>query len=111
MKYRFYLRLKVQDDNWINVGKNHEIQWDSRDLIKASSGWLIINQERIGTASDMVPKLHKGIFELKSASEVYMEYELNHGLGTIKNVLSFYEELLQDCKQYPYTELCGCVAS
>lgn len=38
MKYRFYLRLKLQDDNWVRVGKSHEIQWENRDLIKASSG-------------------------------------------------------------------------
>ena len=111
MKYRFYLRLKVQDDKWVNVGENHEIQWDNRDLINASSGWLIVNQEKFGAASDLVPRLYKGIWELKNASDIYTEYELNHGLGTIKNVLSFYEELLQDCKQYPYTELFGCVAS
>ncbi|HVI41888.1 MAG TPA: hypothetical protein VM577_14655 [Anaerovoracaceae bacterium] len=110
MKYRFYLRLKLQDDNWVEVGNRHEIEWDNRDLIKASSGWLIVNQEKIGTASDLIPKLHKGIIELKNSSETYMEYELNHGLGTIKNVLAFYEELLQDCNQFPYTELCGCIA-
>jgi hypothetical protein len=80
-------------------------------LIKASSGWLIVNQEKIGIASDFVPKLHKGIWELQHDSGSYQEYELNHGLGTVKNVLKFYEELLNDCQQYPYTELCGCVAS
>ncbi|MEL7654662.1 MAG: hypothetical protein AAGU75_01995 [Bacillota bacterium] len=111
MKYRFYLRLKVQENNWVKVGSDHDINWDNRDLVKASSGWLIVNQEKVGTASDIVPKLHKGILELKNASENYSEYELNHGLGTIKNVLTFYEKLLQDCQQYPFTELCGCVAS
>jgi hypothetical protein len=110
MKYRFYLRLKLQDDNWVKVGKPHEIQWENRDLINASSGWLIVNQEKFGIASDFVPKLHKGIWELKHDSQSYQEYELHHGLGTIKNVLKFYEELLNDCQQYPYTELCGCIA-
>ena len=111
MKYRFYLRLKVREDIWVNVGRNHDIQWDNRDLIKASSGWLIINQEKFGSASDLISRLQKGIWELKNASDSYMEYELRQGLGTIKNVLSFYEGLLQDCQQYPYTELCGCVAN
>lgn len=111
MKYRLYLRVKMQDDNWVKIGKNHEIQWESRDLIKASSGWLIVNQDKIGMASDFVPKLHKGIMELQNSSDTYREYELMHGLGTIKSVLSFYEELLRDCQRYPYTELCGCVAS
>jgi len=110
MKYRFYLCLKVNDGNTVNVGKVHEIQWDTRDLIKASSGWLIVNQEKNGPASDFVPKLYKGILELKNSSETYTEYELHHGLGTIKNVLAFYEGLLHDCQQYPYTELCGGIA-
>lgn len=110
MKYRFYLRLNIPDGNWIKVGKDHEIQWDNRDLIKASSGWLIVNQEKVGMASDFVPKLHRGILELKNSTDAYSEYELHHGLGTIKNVLSFYEKLLQDCQQYPYSELYGCIA-
>ena len=109
MKYRFYLRLNVTDGNWVRVGKIHEIQWDDRDLIKATSGWLIINKEVFGTASDLVPRLHKGILELKNSPDSYREYELSHGLGTIKAVLAFYEGLLQDCRQYPYTELCGCI--
>lgn len=110
MRYRFYLRLNIPGGNWVKVGENHEIQWESRDLIKASSGWFIVNQERIGVASEFVPKLHKGILELKNSSESYASYELNHGFGTIKNVLNFYEGLLQDCQQYPFTELCGCIA-
>lgn len=109
MKYRICLRLKIQDGSWIKVGANHEIQWDHRDLIKASSGWLIINTERLGNASDFVPKLHKGIWELKNSSDRYSRYELELGLGTIKNILTFYERLLKDCNQYPYTELCGSV--
>jgi len=110
MKYRFYLRLNVSDGNTVHVGETHEIQWDTRDLIKASSGWLILNQEKVGIASDLVPKLYKGILELKNSSEIYTEYELQHGLGTIKSVLTFYEDLLQDCQQYPFTELCGEIA-
>lgn len=110
MKYRFYLRLKIQEDKWITIGRNHEILWDYRDLIKASSGWQIVNQEKIGMASDFVPKLHKGIWELSNSSDTYMNFELDHGLGTIKNILSFYEGLLKDCQQYPYTELCGTIA-
>ncbi len=111
MKYRLYLRVKLQDDSWVIVGQNHEIQWDNRDLIKASCGWLIMNQDKFGMASDFVPKLHRGIMELQSSSNIYKEYEMMHGFGTIKSVLSFYEQLLIDCQKYPYTELCGCVAN
>lgn len=110
MRYRFYLQIKLQDDNWKMVGEYHEIQWDYRDLIKASSGWHIINRERVGQASDFVPKLRRGIIELRESADAYKEFELSLGLGTIKNVLSFYESLLNDCEKYPYTELFGSVA-
>lgn len=109
MKYYFYLRLNMPDGTRAKVGKTHEILWDNRDLIQASSGWLIINRENAGTASDLIPRLHKGIVELKSSSERYWEYELSHGLGTIKDVTAFFEGLLQDCRQYPYAQLCGSV--
>lgn len=110
MKYQFYLRLKIQDDQWVKVGENHEILWDNRDLIKASSGWLIVNQASLGSASDIIPKLRKGICELTYSPSNYYSFELDHGLGTIKSVLGFYTDLLADCKQYPYTELCGGIA-
>lgn len=109
MKYRFYMRLNTSDGNWVKVGNIHEIQWDTRDLIKASSGWIIVNKEKAANASDLIPKLHKGILELKNSPDTYFKYELDHGLGTIKNTLAFYEDLLQDCKQYPFAELCGTV--
>jgi len=107
MKYYFYLRIKMPDGTWAKVGNTHEISWDARDLIKSSSGWMIVNQEIVGTASEFIPKLHKGIEELKNSSEKYWEYELHLGLGTLKKVTDFYEGLLQDCRQYPFSELCG----
>lgn len=107
MKYRFYFRLKLHDDNWVKIGEDHIIHWDVRDLIKASSGWHIINQEKVSSATDLVPKLRRGIIELKDCSESYLEYERQHGFGTIKSVLAFYESLLSDCQKYPFSELCG----
>jgi hypothetical protein len=107
MKYRFYFRLKLQDENWVKIGEDHIIQWDVRDLIKASSGWQIINQEKVGSATDLVSKLRRGIIELREHPDTYLEYERQHGLGTIKNVIAFYESLLNDCQKYPFSELCG----
>lgn len=110
MKYSFFLRLKIQEDKWIRMGKNHIISWDIRDLISASSGWFIINQDRIKLASELVPTLQRGILELTQAPQSYEIYEMVHGLGTIKSVLNFYKDLLDDCKQFPYAELSGCVS-
>lgn len=111
MKYRFFLRLKIQENQWVLMGDNHIIAWDIRDLIKASSGWFIINKETVGLAFTLVPILQKGILELTQSPQIYANYEILHGLGTIENTLKFYHDLLEDCQQYPYTELCGCVNS
>jgi hypothetical protein len=111
MKYCFYLRLNTSGEDWVKVGESHEIQWDSRDLIKASSGWLIVNQEKAGIASEFIPMLHRGILELKNSPQAYMEYELSQGPGTIKNILAFYQALLRDCQEFPYSELCGGIAT
>jgi hypothetical protein len=86
MKYRFYLRVNIPGGNWIRVGENHENQWENRDLIKASVAGSLTIRKKVGMASDFVPKLHRGIQELKNSSENYSEYELSHGFGTIKNV-------------------------
>lgn len=108
MKYRFYLRLKINDD-WKEIGINHTIRWEVRDLIHASSGWQIMNQGCIGQASDIVPKLQKGIVELTQSPEKYTTYEVRHGFGTVKQVEKFYADLLDDCNKYPYGEICGTV--
>jgi hypothetical protein len=63
MMYYFYLRIKMPDGTWARVGKTHEISWDNRDLIKASSGWLIMNMDIAGTATDLYPNSTK---ELKN---------------------------------------------
>ena len=73
MRYRFYLRINLPEGNSVRIGENHEIQWDNRDIISASSGWLIVNQEKVGMASDVVIKLYRGIQELKNSPDNYRE--------------------------------------
>ncbi len=107
MDYRVFLRLKLQDGKWITMGEKHIIPWDMRDLIAASSGWSVMNQESSGLASAIVPKLEKGILELTQSPNVYSQYEILHGLGAIQDALKFYQNLLQDCKEHPFTELYG----
>ncbi len=107
MDYRVFLRLQLQEGKWITMGDNHIIPWDMRDLIAASSGWSVMNQESSGLASALVPKLEKGIWELTESPNLYYNYEISHGLGTIRETLEFYQNLLQDCREHPFTELYG----
>lgn len=111
MNYSIFLQLKVHENECINMGKNHIISWDTRDLIEASSGWFIFNQDRVRLASELIPMLQKGILELTQDPQSYEYYEMIHGYGTIKSVLVFYGNLLEDCRQYPYAELHGSMSA
>ncbi len=111
MKYNVFLRMQLQEGQWVTLGDNHTIPWETRDLVAASSGWSIINQESVGLASSLVPKLEKGIWELTQSPDFYSQYEILHGLGTINDTLDFYKDLLQDCKDHPFTELYGNVVA
>jgi hypothetical protein len=110
MNYSIQLRVKMQNDNWIPLGDRYNISWDLRDLIEASCGWSVINCQTAGTASEFIPKLKKGILELTNHPQAYENYEIEHGLGTIKEVLTFYESFLSECQGHPFAEIYGCVA-
>ncbi|MDD4571172.1 MAG: hypothetical protein PHN47_01605 [Clostridia bacterium] len=107
MKYLFFLRLKMPENQWLNFGESHIIKWQLRDIIAASSNWIIMNEKNMGQASNIIPNLQKGIMELTQHPKDYQSYEIAHGLGTIQEVLDFYQSLLKDCRRYPYTELYG----
>lgn len=111
MNYSIFLQLKIKEDKLMTMGGKHVISWDTRDIISASSGWFIINQDRTRLASELIPMLQKGILELTQDPQAYEIYEILHGLGTNKSILRFYKNLLEDCKQYPYAELHGCISA
>lgn len=91
----------------MTLGKSFKILWENRDLIAASSGWIVFNQESIAPADSLIPTLEKGIFELTQRQNVYRGYEIKHGIGTVQETLDFYRELLAACKERPYAELYG----
>jgi hypothetical protein len=93
------------------MGESHTVPWENRDLIAATSGWSVMNQEAISPASVLMPNLEKGIWELTNCPDCYVEFEVKHGLGTIKEVLLFYRGLLQDCLEHPFTELYGAIVT
>lgn len=107
MNYQFYIKLDVQENKEVKLSENHIISWNVRDLVSASSEWFIVNEGCIGKASTMIPVLQKGITQLKYFAKDYTKYEAMHGLGTIENVLKFYQSLLRDCMRYPNFLLCG----
>jgi len=38
-------------------------------------------------------------------AECYSLFELKHGIGAIDTMLKFYNELLKECREYPFAEL------
>jgi len=111
MNYRVSLRMQVQENEWVTLGESHMILWNYRDLIAASSGWILMNQVSFGLATALLPELDKGIMELTESKNAYTEYEIHYGPGTICEVLEFYRGLQQDCRGHRYTEVYGSIIS
>ncbi|MBW7571990.1 hypothetical protein [Caproiciproducens faecalis] len=111
MKYQVFLRVYTKEGQWISVGEKHPIVWTVRDLISASCGWTVLNQENIGSAKAFIPLLQRGIIELTHHESDYSNFEAMHGLGTLKDTLEFYRDLLNDCIDHPFCELYGVVTA
>lgn len=109
MNYLVSLQIQGNNNQNIRLGETHSILWDTRDLIYASSGLAVFNQQDIGPAKAMIPILEKGILELSQNTSSYARYDILFGLGTVKDVLEFYRGLLSDCMAHPYMELYGCI--
>lgn len=109
MDYLVSLQMNGTDNQKIEVGEGHHIPWDVRELVYASSGLAIFNDQQIGSASAMVPVLQKGILELSQNSADYSQYDILYGLGTVSDTLEFYSSLLSDCMAHPYAALYGCI--
>lgn len=107
MNYCVLLKLKIRENEWRKAGECHVISWNIRDLIAASSGWTILNEENFGPANSFLPVLQKGILELSQHAQAYIRFEVKHGVGTIRDTLLFYKGLLNDCKDYPLFDLYG----
>jgi len=106
MQFQILLGKKVENNRWISLGTPHLVPWEMRDLAEASAEWTMINQSRAAAATELIPKLEKGVFNLINSSERYSLFELKHGLGAIETMLKFYSGLLKECREYPFAELC-----
>lgn len=107
MQYQVSLGKKLEDGGRVTFGALHTLPWDLRDLIELSSGWTIVNHQRADFASELVPKLEKGIMELSNRREAYSFFQVKHGMDTIDDTVNFFHGLLGDCKDYPFAELYG----
>ncbi|HEX3018434.1 MAG TPA: hypothetical protein VHP31_11370 [Caproicibacter sp.] len=111
MDYLVMLEVELKDNQKLRLGSGHHILWDIRDLIFASSGLTILNQQDYGLARALIPLLQKGILELSQDSSSYSHYDVLYGLGTVSDALVFYRNLLSDCIAHPYAELYGCISA
>ncbi|MCI1966336.1 MAG: hypothetical protein LKJ17_09460 [Oscillospiraceae bacterium] len=111
MQYRVVLRIQVQENHWIKVGDDHKTLWEIRGLIEDTSGWVLLNQEKLGSTESLVPMFEKGILRLQNSPDSYLSYEAIGGMGTIQNTVEFYQNLMKDCREHPYAELYGEIAT
>lgn len=107
MNYSIELRMELPEKEFVSMGELHTIPWENRDLVEASSGLSFVNGDSVGLASSIVAKLEKGIWELTNCPDCYQQYEVKHGLGTVKEMLAFYRNMLQDCRDHPFASLYG----
>lgn len=108
VNYQGFLRVRIQKNELATIGNKHSFSWETRSLVEASSGWTVLNQGAKPIA-ETVPLLEHGILELTQNRQSYLSYEIQFGIGTIDSTLEFYRALLEDCRQYPFAELYGCV--
>lgn len=111
MNYHVILQMEKAKNEWMDLGQEFVFPWDTRDLIEASSGWVVVNEQNYGFANDLVSELEKGILELMRNKDFYMQYEVLHGIGAIRDTLQFYRDLLKACREYPYAHVYGSVNS
>ncbi|MPM75699.1 hypothetical protein SDC9_122693 [bioreactor metagenome] len=105
MQFQILLGKKMENNRWISLGTPHLVPWEMRDLAEASAGWTMINQSRAAAATELIPKLETGVFNLMNRPECYSLFELKHGIGAIDTMLKFFSGLLKECREYPFAEL------
>lgn len=54
-------------------------------------------------AGDIIPLLEQGLKRLKEDKEYFEQFNPPNGWGTYEGFVSFVEELLNNCKEYPNT--------
>lgn len=98
MSYDISFKVKVEGvDAWVRVGDcTANITWNVREIITRSTGLEWKNEENNGLCKDVIPKIEKGLEELRKNGIKYKKYEAKNGWGTVAGTKRFFATILDD---------------
>lgn len=76
------------------------LNWEAKDMLKASTGLDWENKNNFGLAKDIIPYIELGLYRLNTYPEDYKKYEGKNGWGTVKNCIIFFSEIIQNWKNF-----------
>ena len=102
MSYDIDFRVKVEGiDRYVSVGDcDANITWNVRKIIVRSTGLPWLNEENNGFCKDIIPRIEKGLEELKNHPEKYKKYEAPNGWGTVQGTIRFFEEIIKAWRDF-----------
>lgn len=110
MSYDISFRVKVEGiDQYVEVGNcDANTTWNVREMIVKSTGLCWANCENNGYCKDVIPKIQKGLDELKNNPEKYRKYEAKNGWGTVESTACFFKDIIRawnELKRFEEKEL------
>ena len=97
MSYDISFRVKVEGiDQYVEVGNcDANTTWNVREMIVESTGLDWVNCDNNGYCKDVIPKIQKGLDELKNNPEKYRKYEAKNGWGTVEGTACFFKDIIR----------------
>jgi hypothetical protein len=97
MSYDISFKVKVEGANrYVEVGNcDANITWNVRKIIELSTGLPWKNEANNGLVKDIIPRIEKGLLELRSNPEKYKSYEAPNGWGTVDGAKYFFRQILK----------------
>lgn len=104
MSYNISFKVKVDGlDKYVNIGNcDANITWNVRDIITKSTGLEWKNGANNGYCKDIIPRIIKGLKELRINRDIYKQYEPDNGWGTVKGTIQFFEDIITAWNELQY---------
>lgn len=102
MSYDIDFRVKVEGiDAFVSVGDcKANTTWNVRKMIELSTGLPWLNEQNNGYCKDIIPRIERGLEELRRYPEKYKPYEAHNGWGTVNSTIEFFERIIKDWKDF-----------
>ena len=110
MSYDISFKVKYEGLNqYVCVGDCYaNTTYNVREMIVKSTGLDWVNCGNNGYCKDIIPKIEKGLNELKNNPEKYRKYEAKNGWGTVGSTACFFKDIIRawnDLKKWEDKEL------